>query len=252
MFVLTSVAFAVIIIFLVAFGSQHKKLSTYPKRQILLKVPVNNDEYLGYSDINVSSQRSSCSKAPSYLNVPFAVIKSNLPIPSELDSDVTATVKSKFSLNKDGGLVFTLNGVEAWNSLRPRIQIISTELNVLKSSAAKIPVKDWSFVSETSNGLRLHLSPLAITKKTSSGRQLIWTFFSGFDATAICQNKDCKIPQENEKEAAEIVLISKNRKYRLLFTTNGDLVTVEAGAESPRSSVFASKVKSSILLSLCD
>jgi hypothetical protein len=251
MFGLTSFAFAVIILFLVAFGSHHKRLSTYPKHQTLVKVPVNNDEYVGYSDINVNSQRPSCSKSLIKITVPSAVIKSNLPIPSELESDVTSSVKAQLRLNKDGSLQYTLNGVDAWISSVPRTQIISTELNVLKTFAAKCPVRDWSFVSETDNGLRLHLSPLAITKKTAAGRQIVWTFFSGFDASALCRDTDCEIPYENAKENSEIVLMSKNRKYRLLFSTTGDLVIVEAGAESPRSSVFASKVKSSLMSSLC-
>ena len=253
MFLLTSFSLSAVILFIVIFGSKHRRLSTYAKSQSLVKVPVNNDDYVGYSDINIHSQRPSCSKVSQNFIVPSAEMKSSLPLPSELSSKVTPSLSAYLSIDPtSGALIYRLNNIDLWKSTSPRTQTMCTEFNVLKSFSAKTPLNEWSYISETANGLRLHLAPLAITKKSELSRKLVWTFFSGWDATALCENRDCEIPSlRNGKESADVVLMSKNRKLRLVFTSSGDLITIEAGAEAPRSTVYASKVKTTLLSSLC-
>lgn len=252
LFLLTTLAFSTLLISMVVLGSKHRSLATTLKRKEGIIPPINNDKDLGYSEINIASPRPLCVQAISYSNLAVP-IKGSIPMPSQIEDDVTPTLSAKLVLENNGEIFYWLNSVRVWRSSAPHNIVDCTELNVLKSFAARTPIENWKSFSETSNGLRLHLAPLAITSKQSdSKRRIVWSFLSGFDASALCTEKECEIPLPlPPKQTGSVVLMSKSRSSRLVLLPNADLVTLESGPDVPQGSKHVTKLKSSLIGSIC-
>jgi hypothetical protein len=254
LFLITSLAIASLVLAFVILSSQNKRLSTYVVRKVNHKPPVNNDEVLSYSEINLHAQRSLCSPTPEkfYLTLPDAVPRGVLP--SYVEVDIAPQLTAKLTLLANGDLVYSLNTVNVWTSRNPREHVGCTELNVMNSAISRRRPEDWPYVSQTTNGVRFHVSPLAVTLQYGDSRRIIWTFLSGWDAVALCGGgkADCEIPAElPSKGSAEVVLINGPRNHRLLLLPNADVLIVETSPNEPRGSIRISKLKTSLQVAAC-
>lgn len=254
LFLLTCFALTIIIICFVYFSSKNNTLLTTVKKQELIKIPFNDDRSLSYSELNIYAQRSLCRFSPEtfYKKIPNITLR-DMPIPSFVEVDVTNQISAKLLLTNQGHLEYFLNSVLVWTSQKPREFKECTEHEIMKYSILKQKPEEWSFVSETKNGVRLHASPLALTVQDGEVRRIIWTFMSGWDAAGLCKNEECELPAEmpKKKDSIEVILISLSRSMRLVLMPNVDLLILETGASEPRGSLHSVKIKTSLQISAC-
>ena len=207
--------------------------------------PFNDGKSLGYNEINLIAPYSVCklqTKDLRVLPIPIVKIDSNDPIPhfKELKDDFLVHLE----LTNQGVINYTVNGVVLWNSLQPKQLANSKELNILKHYSSLSNVETWPVIYEKNN-LKLHLKPFAI----SYNNRILWSLFSGYDATIFCIKNECEIDYLNNE--GTVILISNSREYRMALLSNGDIIVLKSGPEKPRGSIHTTTFKSSLLRDTC-
>lgn len=251
LFLLSSLTVTCIILAFVFISSAEKKFGTVKNSLKLVKTPKSNDDLLGYAETNISSPRVACRANYDFSLLPELSPLSSTPLPSNASSQVTATLSANLLLTNAGELEYYLNELRVWKSGEPRAHIGSVETNVLKEFVAKRPSETWEYIGETSNGLRLHVAPLAITG--DRGKKIVWTFLSGWDPLTLCLSVSlCELPMQVPlKEKASMIMISKDRSKRLVLSTNSDLLILSRAPTERGSSTLKTEVKESLISSFC-
>ena len=245
LFMLTSFVAVSLITAFVFLASKQRRLLTTVRKLSNFSPPVNDDKPLNYSELNLYAQRGLCSQFPSlaYSILPHAIQKNNVNF--FVEEDAAPRIAARLELLTSGDIQYSLNSVIVWSSKKPRDYISCTELDVLDAEIARKRPEEWSFVSQTTNGVRLHLAPLAITIQSGDSRKIVWTYASGWDAVALCPGSyaDCELPaQLPAKGDSELTLARPH--LRLLLCPNADLLVLETTS-------VGSKLKSSLQISAC-
>jgi len=250
LFYLTSLSAAVFVIFIVFVLSSEKRMGASRVEQKNVVVP-KKDVLNKNIDINISSPSVACRDNFKYTSVPESLV-SNLPLSDNRSQQVTSSLSATLSMTNSGIVEYFLNDLKVWKSSEPRVHYTSVETDVLKNFIVDKPLEKWEYCSETTNGIRLHLAPLAIS--SNFGKRLVWTFLSGWDATAFCTSKICEIPFElsfSKMDKSSPVIISKDRTKRLLLLPNSDLVFLQVGSEKRGSNKFVTEIKGSLIQTYC-
>jgi hypothetical protein len=252
------IGFALVFV-LIKYTGHHKFVSSISELQ-QVTVPVSSDVVLGYGEANLVAPRVQCSAAaagtePLYPSPPETLVpaEATTPLPGSVSEAVSTTVTATLGLGNDGVLKYSLNGASVWTSTQPRRYALTAAMHVLLRVMVT-PPDGWRHIVETPTGLRLHVVPLAITapRNDGEGRRVVWTFVSGWDATALCASPTaCEIPFAGSVAGGITALISADRAARLALLGNGDLVAVRIGADGPRSSTLSSTLLHSLMQASC-
>ena len=257
LFILSSLTVVCLILAFVYISCEERKFGTTKKFFNLVNPPKDTQESIPYAETNISAPRVLCNSNYDF-NVlpPLKPVATSIPLLDNSTVQVTSTLSATLKINNSGEMEYFLNNLKVWKSSDPRSHIGSIEVNVLKEYIGKNNSYDWQSISETSNGLRLHVAPLAIT--CDKGKRIIWTFLTGWDASAFMyktsapNTNECQLPmQVNGKEQANIVLISNNRIKRLLFCPNGDIFILNRAAKEKGSLILITTVQESLIVKYC-
>ena len=250
MFYLTSISIVVLVVVFVFVMSNEKRMGAIKVQQKNLLAPKKNGP-ISYNDINLAAPLVSCKTNFKYSILPETKVVS-LPISHNLSKQITSSLSSTLLITNNGVIEYFLNDLKVWKSSEPRTHYYGVETEVLKNYFAAKSTENWDYCCETSNGIRLHLAPLAIT--CDFGKRIVWSFLSGWDATSFCTTQHCEIPFElshSKLDKAVNVAISKDRSKRMVLLPNADIVTVNAGAEKRGGNKFITEIKGSLIQSYC-
>lgn len=255
LFILSSITVTCLILAFVFISSSEKRFGTTRNFLKLVNPPkADREEAVLYTETNLTAPRVLCKSNYDFSVLPALQPISSTPLPNSLSVQVTSTLSATLKLNNSGEIEYFFNDLKVWKSSEPRSHLGSVEVNVFKEFIARTPSTAWKSISETSNGLRLHVSPLAVTSE--KGKRIIWTFLTGWDAAAMCSSNSfssgCEIPaQVNAKEQASMVLISKDRIKRLLLCPNADILILSRTAKERGSSTLVTSVQESLISKYC-
>ena len=137
--------------------------------------------------------------------------------PFELRSALLAPTELQF---EGDDAVWRVDGVPTWSFAKGMM----TKSAKVDAALAKHP-SSWPFRAETSNGLRFHTWPLAITALDEGARRVLWSPRAGWDASLGCSttSAECELPLNAGTDAFGLSLLAKEGRT-LALLPNGDLL----------------------------